>query len=181
MPERPEPDEARLLKAARQGDTLAFGLLYECYAPRVFRFLYAHLDERMDAEDMTEEVFLRVWQALPDYQERGAPFGGFVFRVAHNALFDHYRRSHRRGDPEDLDEERLPAAGADPAHDSAAAAESAELKSMLGQLGEDQRTVLTLRFLAGLTPEETAKAMGKSSGAVRVLQHRALRALRKLI
>lgn len=181
MPDRPESDEARLLKAARQGDTLAFGMLYECYAPRVFRFLYAHLDQRMDAEDLTEEVFLRVWQALPDYQERGAPFGGFVFRVAHNALFDHYRRSHRRGEPEALDEERLPAAQSDPAENSVAAVESAELKRLLEQLGQDQRTVLALRFLAGLTPDETGQAMGKSSGAVRVLQHRALRALRKLL
>ncbi len=181
MPDRQEPEEARLLQAARQGDTLALGKLYECYAPRVFRFLFAHLDERMDAEDLTEEVFLRVWQALPEYQERGAPFGGFVFRVARNALFDHYRRSRRRQAPETLDEERLPAARSDRADDPDAWFESAELRRLLAQLSEDQQTVLSLRFLAGLTPEETGQAMGKSCGAVRVLQHRALRALRKLL
>ena len=181
MPDRWEAEEVQLLIAARQGDSLAFGQLYESYAPRVFRYLFAHLDQRMDAEDLTEEVFLRVWRALPGYQERGAPFGGFVFRVARNALFDYYRRSRRRQEPEALDEERLPAAQSDAADGSLATLESAELRRLLGKLGEDQQTVLALRFLAGLTPEETGQAMGKTSGAVRVLQHRALRALRKLI
>ncbi len=86
----------------------------------------------MDAEDLTEEVFLRVWKALPNYQERGSPFGGFVFRAAHNALFDHYRRSHRMGEPAVLDEEQLPAVRSDPAENSVAAVESAELKRPVG-------------------------------------------------
>ena len=181
MPDQQELEEIQLLKAARQGDSLAFGQLYECYAPRIFRYLFAHLDQRMEAEDLTEEVFLRVWRALPDYQERGAHFGGFVFRVARNALFDYYRRFRSRQEPEALDEELLPAAQLNPADGSAAVVERFELQHALGQLGEDQQTVLALRFLAGLTPEETGEAMGKTSGAVRVLQHRALKALRKLI
>jgi RNA polymerase sigma-70 factor, ECF subfamily len=181
MPDRQDADEVLLLKAAQQGDTLAYGKLYESYAARVFRFLYAHLDERMDAEDLTEEVFLRVWQALPNYQLRGLPFSGFLFRAARNALYDHYRHTHGRRAPERLDEEQLPASTADPAEVLAATHENAELRHLLDQLGDEQRTVLALRFLAGLSIAETSQAMGKSRGAVRVQQHRALTALRKLI
>ncbi len=87
-----DEENLRLLRAARQGDAEAFGSLYERFAPPVFRYLYAHLDERLDAEDLTAEVFLRVWQALPGFRETEAPFLGFLFRVARNALYDHFRR-----------------------------------------------------------------------------------------
>lgn len=177
-------DEQRLLQQAQGGDTEAFGLLYEQYAPAVFRFLYAHLDDRLDAEDLTEEVFFRVWQSLPGYEARGVPFGGFVFRVARNALYDHYRRSRRQPHrPGSLEwaEEHHAGPGSDPAVSVLEQMEHRVLHQTLGLLREDHRQVLSLRFLAGLTPEETAQAMGKSTGAIRVLQHRALAALKKLI
>ena len=79
MPERQEVDETSLLQQAQQGDTEAFGQIYEMYSPLVFRFLFAHLDNRLDAEDLTEEVFLRAWQSLPGYRMRGVPFKGFLF------------------------------------------------------------------------------------------------------
>jgi RNA polymerase sigma-70 factor (ECF subfamily) len=181
MPDSDDERIARLLQAAQQGDSEAFGQLYESYAQQVFRYLYAHLDERMDAEDLTGEVFLRVWRALPQYQRTEAPFGGFLFRVARNALYDHYRRnrSHRAYIlPED---DRMAERASDPAESHLQDYEHQHLRRILSKLPEEQRSVLTLRFLAGLSPEETAQAMGKSNGAVRVLQHRALYGLRKIL
>lgn len=173
--------EAQLLIAAQDGDAEAFGQLYELYAPVIFRFLYAHLSERLDAEDLTEEVFLRVWRSLAQYQDQGLPFGAYLFRVARNALIDHYRRVRRTEPNLPLEEDILSDGHADPADAALAGMESKEIRKMLEELREDYRTVLVLRFISDLSPDETAEAMGKSSGAVRVLQHRALAALRKLM
>ncbi|MBN1147778.1 MAG: sigma-70 family RNA polymerase sigma factor [Anaerolineales bacterium] len=181
MPEGLEADEARLIIRAQDGDDEAFGQLYELFAPRVFRYLFARLSDRLDAEDLTEEVFLRVWQALPGYQQRGIPFSGFVFRVAHNALIDHFRRSRRSAPSLRLEESLVEAPQADPAGQLSDHAEQVRLRRLLASLQEDYRVVLSLRFLAELTPAETAQAMGRSEGAIRVLQHRALKALRNLI
>ncbi|MFM8321998.1 MAG: RNA polymerase sigma factor [Chloroflexota bacterium] len=177
-------DEQQLVRWAQNGDAAAFGELYERHAGPVFRFLFAHLDDRLDAEDLTEEVFLRAWQALPGFAERGVPFRGFLLRVARNALYDTYRRDRRRPPAQvELDGEDDLHAGpaADPAESVPEQMEHARLHSLLEHLREDHRQVLSLRFLAGLTPDETAQAMGKSAGAVRVLQHRALAAFKLLL
>jgi len=187
MPERQHADETRLVEQAKQGDSGAFGELYEFYAPLVFRFLFAHLDNRQDAEDLTEEIFLRVWEALPGYQQRGVPFGGYLFRVARNGLYDHYRQHRRKhrwfggfgksaAQQDWLDESHPDPSDGPPAH-----FEQQDLHAQLGRLSDDYRMVVTLRFLVGLSCEETAEAMSRSPGAVRVLQHRALLALRQLL
>ncbi|MBN2548412.1 MAG: RNA polymerase sigma factor [Anaerolineales bacterium] len=181
MPDWQDAEVALWLQKAKNGDVEAYGLLYEAYAPQVFRYLYAHLDDRLDAEDLTGEVFLRAWQALPGYRPQGVPFAGFLFRVARNALYDHYRSSRRRRPDLELMEEHRDESNPDPAQELAANWQQGEVQKMLKRLSQDYRTVLSLRFLAGLTPEETAQAMERSAGAVRVLQHRALTALRKLL
>ena len=181
MPERQQVDETSLLQQAQQGDTEAFGQIYEMYSPLVFRFLLAHMDSQLDAEDLTEEVFLRAWQSLPGYRMRGVPFTGFLFRVARNALYDHYRRTRKRANDSGLDQELVDDFQPDPAESVPAYMERRELRQTLARLREDYRTVLVLRFLVGLSPEEAAQAMDRSPGAVRVLQHRALAALRKLL
>jgi len=181
MPELQDGDEIWLIKKSQKGNAEAFGKLYELYAPRVFRFLFAHLEDRLDAEDLTIEVFFKIWQYIPVYDERGAPFSGFLFRVARNTLVDHYRRSHRTRQKEALIEEMVDNSQPDPAEIVSSGVEHKELRLLLAQLREDYRTVLSLRFLAELSSQETAHAMEKSSGAIRVLQHRALTALRKLM
>lgn len=181
MPERQQVDETSLLQQAIAGDTEAFGQIYEFYAPLVFRFLFAHLDNRLDAEDLTEEVFLRAWQSLPNYRLRGVPFTGFLFRVARNALYDHYRRRRNRAADPGNDQELVDDLQPDPALSVSLHLERRELRQTLAKLRPDYRTVLVLRFLVGLSPDETAQAMSRSSGAIRVLQHRALAAARKLL
>ena len=173
--------DIQLIQRSQQGDTQAFGDLYERYAARVFRYLYAHLDNRLDAEDLTEDVFLRVWKSLGGYQEQGVPFLAFLFRVARNALIDHYRRSGKNQAETSIEDMQLSEPGTGPVEAVAALLEHQQLRAMLTELREDYRTVLVLRFLSELTPEETAHAMGRSAGAVRVLQHRALAALRSMM
>jgi RNA polymerase sigma-70 factor (ECF subfamily) len=186
MPELQEADgnrqvDIQLIRSIQDGDVNAFDQLYERHAPVIFRFVYSHINNREDAEDLTEEIFIRVWQSLPNYEEKGAPFVAYLFRIARNAIIDHYRRSKRTGQELSLEENLVENPNSDPSEMVAANIEQQEVRQLLDGLREEYRLVLALRFLGDLSPDETAEVMGKSSGAIRVLQHRALAALRKLL
>ena len=181
MPGRLEKDH-ELIKRAQKGDPHAFGELYENYAPVIFRFLFTHLNSQMDAEDLTGEVFLKAWQSLPRYTERGIPFLAFLFRIAKNALVDHYRQNKRLEPKEPDDMDGYKAEGTpEPGEMVGSEMEHQNMLRILSKLRPDYKSVLTLRFISGLSPEETAQVMNRSSGAIRVLQHRALAALREKI
>jgi len=94
MPESRIKVDERLVERAKSGDAEAFGQLHDRYAESVFRFLYARLNNRMDAEDLFGEVFLRTWNSLPRYKSQGLPFSAYLFRIARNLLIDHYRKSN---------------------------------------------------------------------------------------
>jgi RNA polymerase sigma-70 factor (ECF subfamily) len=180
MADSPIPTDFDLIKLARSGDAVAFGDLYERYAGNIFRFLLANLHNQLDAEDLTSEVFLRAWRSLPRYSERGFPFSAFLFRIARNLLVDRYRGSHA---VEPLPEGTPPKAVWEPdtADVSVASQERLKLHRYLGLVRPDYRMVLILRFLNELSTKETAQIMDRSVGAIRVLQFRALSALRELI
>jgi len=181
MPARLDKDH-ELIQKAQQGDAHAFGDLYECHAPIIFRYLFAHLDSRMDAEDLTGEVFLKAWQSLPKYTERGIPFLAFLFRIARNVLVDHYRQSNRQESksPDELDGYKEEG-NSETAEMIGNQMEHQKILRVLATLRPDYQTVLTLRFISELSPEETALVMKRSVGAIRVLQHRALATLRQEI
>lgn len=172
--------ETELIQKAQDGDAEAFGLLYERHAPAVFRFVYSHLDDRLDAEDLTEDVFLRVWRSLSKFQDQGVPFVAYLFRIARNALIDYYRRAKNgQNQVSSIEDNVIVDAQPDPGELAIAKLEHLEIREVLESLRDDYRMVIVLRFLGDLSPDETAQVMGKSTGAVRVLQHRALTALRK--
>jgi RNA polymerase sigma-70 factor (ECF subfamily) len=179
MPVRLDRDR-ELINKAQQGDSEAFGDLYESHAPAVFRYLSSHLDNRMDAEDLTVEVFLKTWQSLPKYVERGIPFLAFLYRIARNTLVDHYRQnSHTESiSPEDIDGYKADGIS-EPVEVVSSQMEHQNIIKVLGKLRHDYQSVLTLRFMGELSPQETARVMDRSVGAIRVLQHRALAALRE--
>jgi RNA polymerase sigma-70 factor, ECF subfamily len=175
-------DEAKLLQQAQEGDAEAFGALYERFAPPVHRYLFAHLSNRMDAEDLTEEAFLRVWNRLPEYRDQGVPFVAYLMRVARNVLIDFYRSNNKTIlnpiEDDHTNGNHQETATQDPL---SSRLERQELREVLNKLREDYRSVLVARFISGLSPEETAQVMGRTAGAVRVLQHRAIGALKKLL
>jgi RNA polymerase sigma-70 factor, ECF subfamily len=177
MPSRTFDDE-QVIKQVKNGDAEAYGMLYEQYAEVIFRYVYSHLDNRLDAEDLTEEIFLRAWRALPKYDERGLPFSAFLFRIARNSLIDYYRQRKAVQSIEDIElQSREPG----PEEMVDVRIEDRNLRETIAKLREDYRNVLIFRFLSGLSPEETAQVMQRSVGAVRVLQHRALSALKDLM
>ncbi len=177
MPDR-QIDDGQVIKQVKNGDAEAFGMLYDQYAEVIFRYVYSHLDSRLDAEDLTEEIFLRAWRALPKYDERGLPFSAFLFRIARNSLIDYYRQRKAVQSIEDIE---LQSHEPGPEEMVDLHIENHTLRETIAKLREDYRNVLIFRFLSGLSPEETAQVMQRSVGAVRVLQHRALSALKDLM
>jgi RNA polymerase sigma-70 factor (ECF subfamily) len=182
MPDRLKTEEEQLLRKAQAGNADAFGKLYERHMLGVFRFLYSRLGNRADAEDLTEEVFLKAWQALARYEQRGLPYSAFLMRIARNLLTDHYRKMKHEAHTTEMDSGQL-AQTARPGSDPAARSrlDGQPAFQVLQGLREDYQIVLTLRFISQLSVDETAKVMRRTPGAVRVLQHRALRALRGMM
>jgi len=181
MPEWQDQDIGQLIEKVQNGDTDSFGVIYEQYAEIVFRFIYSQLANHQDAEDLTDEIFLRIWRALPSYKQMGVPFVAFIFRIARNALIDHFRQASRNRDQVPFEEELLGQSKYEPEYQAALNSDQKEIRAKLKELRDDYRNVLILRFFSGLTTDETALVLGKSPGAVRVLQHRALAALKKSI
>ena len=181
MPTWHDLEDTHLILEAQKGEAEAFGELYERYADPIFRFLYARLNNRLDAEDLTAEVFMRVWRTLTSYREQGTPFLAYLFRIARNALIDHYRSTVRTGGSTSIEDSPVRDLQPDAGEVAMTNLEHQEVREVLEQLRDDYRMVLVLRFLSELTPEETAQVMGRTPGAVRVLQHRALTALRNLL
>jgi RNA polymerase sigma-70 factor (ECF subfamily) len=167
---------SELLPLAQAGNAEAFGVLYERFALRVYRYLLARVSEPTDAEDLLQRVFLKVVEALPRYEDRGLPFGAWLFRIANNTLVDFQRTDHRTSSLEIL--EQRGDLVHEPARISETAEERAAVRAALDHLPPEQRDVLVYRFFAGLSPAEIAIVMGKRQGTVRVLQFRALRRLR---
>ena len=172
------PDRlASLLADARSGDSRAFAAIYDAYAARIYRFLLVRVNEPADAEDLLQRVFVKVIEALPRYEERGLPFGAWLFRIARNVAIDFARA---RPNDEVLttvearsDERRQPAVIAELMADRQLVREALDL------LTPEQRDVLVYRFFAGLSPSEIGALMGKREGSIRALQFRALAALRR--
>lgn len=167
----------RLVQQARDGDAEAFGRLFDHYNKPIYRYIASRVNRPSDAEDLTQIVFVKALEALPRYESRGIPFGGWLFRLARNTVIDHVRT---RRDHTDLDAlaERS-AGGPGPETLAVTNEELATMSLALNTLTDDQREAIALRFFAGLSAREAAEAMGKREGTVRGLQFRAIAALRR--
>jgi RNA polymerase sigma-70 factor, ECF subfamily len=167
----------RLVADARNGDTWAFGLIFDHYHEPIYRFIVSRVNRPSDAEDLTQLVFVKALEALPRYQERGVPFGGWLFRLARNAVIDHVRGRH---DHAGLDSVAGRADGdAGPDEIAVVRQELDAVGSALASLTDEQREAIELRFFGGLSAREAAAAMGKQEGTIRGLQFRAIASLRR--
>ncbi len=161
---------------AAQRDRAAFATLYRRYLDRVYGYCFYLLGDHHDAEDATERTFVAAMAAIGRYRDEGATFRAWLFRIAHNQLANALRaRQRQRATSLEAIEE--PAGEADPARMIGQAEETRRLRRALDALPEDRRQVIVLRFVDGLSAREIGAVMGRSPGAVRVLQHRALRDL----
>jgi RNA polymerase sigma-70 factor (ECF subfamily) len=173
-----ETDDAGLVTRAGQGDKRAFGDLYERYMVDVYRYIFYRVSHQQDAEDLTESVFIKAWKGLGTYR-REVPFKVWIFRIANNTVIDHYRT---RKEFLPLDEGRLVS---DQHHDMEEKLVSEEkiiqMTDAISNLSPLYQNVLTLRFINGLSVRDVAQILDRSEGAVKALQHRALKAARVLL
>jgi RNA polymerase sigma-70 factor (ECF subfamily) len=172
--------ERAIVDAAIAGDEAALAELYNLYFPRVYRYILARVGNPYDAEDLTEEVFLRVLDAIGRFQWREAPFSAWLFRIAHNAVISQRRKEGARGRSSPLSE-ALPVDSQGPEEMVANRLVLNEVMKAADTLPEAQRRVIGYRFAAGLTVAETARAMGKGEGNVKVIQHKAIAKLREML
>ncbi|OGO47463.1 MAG: hypothetical protein A2W34_00030 [Chloroflexi bacterium RBG_16_64_32] len=172
--------ERAIVDAARAGDEAALAELYNLYFPRVYRYIIARMGNPYDAEDLTEEVFLRVLDAIERFQWREAPFSAWLFRIAHNAVISQRRKEGARGRSAPLSD-ALPMNSQGPDEMVENRLTLNEVMRTAETLPEAQRRVIGLRFAAGLTVAETAQAMGKGEGNVKVIQHKAIAKLREIL
>ncbi len=180
-----DADMLALLQAARAGDSAAYDRLYNLYADRVFRYLYARLGQRELAEDLTADVFVRLLKNLPRFKVNAArpvaSFSAFVYRVAGNLLTDQYRKQKHR-DHQDIDDQpHLADHRPEPFVQTAASENSRELMDAMQLLGAEQQAVLLYRFGEEFSVNEVAEIMGKTTGAIKALQHRAITNLRRIL
>jgi RNA polymerase sigma-70 factor (ECF subfamily) len=169
-------DERALVQRARAGDSEAISELYHLHSKAIFRYFLFRVKDRCTAEDLTGEVFLQIVEALPRYVDRGRPFAAWIFRIARYRVIDFYRRT-RTARAASMSEE-LPDAIQDGSESIAMRQlETRRLHAQIGELTDEQKTVVQMRFFEGYSLEDTAAIMGKSAAAIKALQHRALQQL----
>jgi RNA polymerase sigma-70 factor (ECF subfamily) len=164
-----EADDKVLVESA-QRDPRRFAELYARHFDRVYAFIARRVPARLDAQDLTAEVFQQALAALPRFEWRGIPFAAWLYRIAGNAVADHYQRHAR-------EQQARPAVEA-PAEPPPDVERLASVYRAVRELPEDQRRVIGLRFGEEKSIADVARVLGRSEGAVKQLQLRALRSLR---
>jgi RNA polymerase sigma-70 factor (ECF subfamily) len=173
-------DEAELISQAVGGDAEAFGDLYARYLDRIYRYVLYKVGEEKRAEDLTEQVFLRAWEAIGRYESRGFPFSSWLYRIAHNAVVDHYRTAkHER--PLESVVFTLADDSLGPEETLIRKREVSRLLNALTHLSEEKQELIILRFVEGLSHAQVAQILDKSEEACRVMQHRALARLSAIL
>ena len=172
------PNVRSLVLRAQAGDRLALERLYLIHFDRIYGYLQLSVGNRHDAEDLTNQTFIKMLESLDRFVWRSAPFSAWLFRIAHNLAMDHFRAGRRWQPEEDPpeDPDSLERSAEDEAFDTIGR------ESMLGMietLSADQQQVLTLKFVFDFSNAETATILGKTEGAIKSLQHRALASLQR--
>ena len=169
-------NEEDLVRRAIQGDSDAFGVLYTTHLKPIYRYIYYRVGDILEAEDLTEDVFIKAWEALPGYQIKAHPFKSWLYRIAHNLIVDFHRKKRpiSMAEPEVYNNSsHLPSI-----EKAVETWENAEtLAEAVKSLNPEQQQVILLRFVEGLSHQEVGVIIGKSEASSRVIQHRALAAL----
>jgi len=172
-------DEENLVRRAKQCDQEALAQLYEEYFDKIYRYVALRMGDRMEAEDITQQVFLNAIKAISSFKLKGVPFSAWLFRIAHNQVIDYLRRKTKR--PVAPLNESLASADDDPQLILEHKLDTERLISATKRLTPAQQEVISLRFAGELPIAQAARVMGKSEGAIKALQHSAIVALRKTL
>lgn len=172
-------EEKLIILDAIGGKASAFGLLYDKYNGQIYRFIYLKVSHREEAEDLTHQVFLNAWQNIKGYKIQGFPFSSWLYQIARNQVIDHYRTKKETIDLENMEEPAISAITLD--EKLGLDMEINLVKSAISKLTQEQQDVIILRFIDDLSPKEVAIALNKPESTIRVLQHRAIKNLQKIL
>ena len=176
MPEVLKPD---LLRRAKEGEPKVVSALYDRYQRSIYRYLYYRVGDPQTAEDLTSEVFLRMIEALSNYNNQNISFQAWLFQIARNLSIDHYRKM---GAQRDVPlEDTFPGQSEEPLEVIAQELTSEKLRRALVDLPDNQRDVIVMRFISGMPIGEVAQVLHKSEDSIKGLQRRALLALREIL
>ena len=167
-----------LVERAQQGDRVALEELYLIHFDRIYSYLHLSVGSRHDAEDLTTQTFLKMLESIGRFRWRSVPFSAWLFRIAHNLAMDHFR-AKRRWQPEEEVSEAVQGEETSAEEQALAALAQASLLDLIQRLSPEQRQVLTLKFVFRFSNAEVATVLGKTEGAIKSLQHRALATLQK--
>jgi len=172
-------DEAMLVERAIGHDAEAFGRLYDMHVDRVYRHIYYRVSNEADAEDITQQVFLKAWQAIDRYKKMASPFIAWLMTISHNLVVDFYRTRKDKAylEAEVLADDSAPS----PERTAEASFEQQRLRRAILQLGGDEQQVVILRFIEDFEFAEIASLLKKKEGNIRVILHRALVKLRNIL
>ncbi len=174
--------EEKLIKGAIRGESSAFGQLYSHYQPKIYRFVYLKVGHREEAEDITHQVFLNAWQKIESYKFKELPFGAWVYRIARNRIIDHYRtkKNNLSLDGNELLRDSLKSdTKIDQEIDFSLNVE--KIKTAIKSLKPEQQDVIVLRFIEELSIKEVSSIVKKSQIAVKLIQHRAVKDLKRIM
>ena len=175
-------DEQDIVRRAQQYDQQAFGQLYEEHFDKIYRYITLKIGNKVEAEDMTQQVFLKALRSISGYKWRNIPFSAWLFRIAHNQVVDYLRKKSKRVTMA-LDESIIIPSGPDnnPQKIAEHRLNVERLASATRQLTPAQQEVISLRFAGEMPIAQVAATMDRSEGAVKALQHSAIVALRKIL
>jgi len=168
-----------LIDGAINGNAADFGRLYDLHVERVYRHIYYRVGNNKDAEDLTQQVFLRAWKAIGRYRKTGSSFLTWLLRISHNLVVDFYRSKR---DIAYLDSELdLKDPDASPEKIAEENYDQLQIRKVILQLPYEQQQVILMSFIEGFTYSEVAASLGKSEGNIRVIVHRALKKMRQML
>jgi RNA polymerase sigma-70 factor, ECF subfamily len=167
-----------LVERAQVGDRGALEELYLIHFDRIYSYLHMSVGSRHDAEDLTTQTFVKMLESIGRFRWQSVPFSAWLFRIAHNLAMDHFR-ARRRWQPEEDMPERDRGEEASAEEQALVSIGETGLLQLIGRLSPEQRQVLTLKFVFRFSNGEAAAILGKSEGAVKSLQHRALSSLQR--
>ncbi len=173
-------DEHKIIREAKKGNAGSFGVLYDHYIPQIYRFIFMKVSHKQEAEDLAHEVFLSAWQNIDNFDYIGHPFSSWLYQIARNRIIDHYRTRKETVTLESVSEDEFEISDAlEQRLDQKK--EMVKVKEAIQQLNDDQQNIIILRYIEDLGPDEIAEIINKSEGAVRLMQHRAIQNLKKIL
>jgi RNA polymerase sigma-70 factor (ECF subfamily) len=173
--------EDELLAAAIQYNSAALGELYDRYEAKIYSYVFRRTGDQTLAEDLTAQVFLKMLESIRDRKAWHSSFSGWLYRIAHNLVIDHYRRRDRQNTVELDDATPQTSDIEDPTTAAEMNIDAERLRAAIRRLTEDQAEVVSLRFLEGYSISEVAAMTNRTEGAIKALQYRAVANLRSLL